>query len=294
MSTNSNTTAPYFDSSTQQSEWDKWRELSNYRYLLRNLVLRDLKSRYKNSVLGILWSFLNPLLMMTVYTVLFTILISNDNIQKYPVFILVALLPWNFFSSALITGTVSITQNGHLLKKVYFPRLLLPLTALVSAFVNYLLSLIILVIFLFVFKIGITIYALWVPVILVIQLIFTFGLILMLGALNVLYRDVLMVLQVGILAWFFLTPIFYPFEQIQSQAELAGYTFNAARIMRWVNPMASIVDGYRTVLWGNLANQTPGNMDLLAIGRMFVTSLVVFFAGLAVFRRIEPTVVERL
>lgn len=283
-----------FDSANQPTEWQKWQELFQYGYLFRNLVVRDLKVRYKNSLLGIMWSFLNPLLMMLVYTALFTILIPNDDIHSYPVFILVALLPWNFFSASLLSGTTSLTSNGHLLKKVYFPRILLPLTSLASNFVNYLLSLVILIIFLFLFRIGITVYALWVPVILAIQIIFTIGLILLLCSLHAYYRDVLMVLQVGILAWFFLTPVFYPFERIQQQAELAGYTFNAARLMRWVNPMASIVDGYRTVLWGNVGSPTPGNMDLFAILRMLVTALLMFFIGLAVFRKTERSIVERL
>ena len=113
-----------------------------------------------NSLLGIFWSFLNPLLMMLVYTALFTILIRNDDIHSYPVFILVALLPWNFFTGSLAAGTQSLTSNGQILKKVYFPRILLPLTALASNFINYLLSLVILLIFLFVFRIGLTKHAL--------------------------------------------------------------------------------------------------------------------------------------
>lgn len=294
MSTSVEAKTAVFDSAAKQTEWEKWQELFQYGYLFKNLVIRDLKARYKNSLLGILWSFLNPLLMMLVYTALFTILIPNDDIHHYPVFILVALLPWNFFSASLMAGTVAMTANSQLLKKVYFPRILLPLTALASNFVNYLLSLVILLLFLFVFRIGITIYALWVPIILAIQIIFTVGLILFLGSVHVYYRDVLMVLQVGILAWFFLTPVFYPFERIQQEAELAGYTFNAARLMRWLNPMASIVDGYRTVLWGNVGSPNPGNMDIYAILRMLVTALITFFVGLAVFRKTERSMVERL
>jgi lipopolysaccharide transport system permease protein len=283
-----------FDSDQPQSWQSKWRELVKYRYLLRNLVIRDLKARYKNSVLGILWSLLNPLLMMAVYTVLFTILIPNDNIHHYPVFILVALIPWNFFNGSLIAGTVSITNNAPLLKKVYFPRILLPMAALLSSFVNFLLSLVVLVVFLFIFDIGITIHALWVPAILVTQIVFTLGICLLLSTLHTFYRDVLMILEVGMLAWFFLTPVFYPFEWITEKALLMDIPFNAARVMRWLNPMASIVDGYRTVLWGNLGSAAPGSMDPLALLRTFVTAVLVFMVGYAVFARSEHLFGEKL
>ena len=283
-----------FDSDQPQSWQSKWRELVRYRYLLRNLVIRDLKARYKNSVLGILWSLLNPLLMMAVYTVLFTILIPNDNIHHYPVFILVALIPWNFLNGSLIAGTVSITNNAPLLKKVYFPRILLPMAALLSSFVNFLLSLVVLVVFLFIFDIGITIHALWVPAILVTQIVFTLGICLLLSTLHTFYRDVLMILEVGMLAWFFLTPVFYPFEWITEKALLMDIPFNAARVMRWLNPMASIVDGYRTVLWGNLGSAAPGSMDPLALLRTFVTAVLVFMVGYAVFARSEHLFGEKL
>ena len=290
-----NSVAPeVFDSDQPQSWQSKWRELVKYRYLLRNLVIRDLKARYKNSLLGILWSLLNPLLMMAVYTVLFTILIPNDNIHHYPVFILVALIPWNFLNGSLIAGTVSITNNAALLKKVYFPRILLPMAALLSNFVNFLLSLVVLVVFLFIFDIGITIHALWVPAILITQIVFTLGICLLLSTLHTFYRDVLMILEVGMLAWFFLTPVFYPFEWITEKALLMDIPFNAARVMRWLNPMASIVDGYRTVLWGNLGSATPGSMDSLALLRTFVTAVLVFIVGYAVFARSEHLFGEKL
>lgn len=291
----SNTIVPEVFDSTLSPGWrSKWQELVRYRYLLRNLVVRDLKARYKNSVLGVLWSLLNPLLMMTVYTVLFTKLIPNDDIRHYPVFILVALIPWNFLNGSLTAATVSITNNAPLLKKVYFPRLLLPAAALLSNFVNYLLSLIVLVVFLFVFDIGMTVHALWVPAILITQIVFTLGLSLLLSTLHTFYRDVLMILEVGMLAWFFLTPVFYPFEWVTNQANLMGVPFDAARVMRWINPMASIVDGYRTVLWGNLGNQHPGSMDPLALLRTFVTAVLVLIIGYAVFARSEHLFGEKL
>jgi lipopolysaccharide transport system permease protein len=286
--------APFFDSAQKTSWLTDMGELWEYRFLLRSLILRDLKSRYKNSLLGVLWSLLNPLFMMLIYTVLFTILIPNDDIHHYPVFILVALIPWNFFSGALLAATVSITNHSSLVKKIYFPRILLPISAICSNFVNYLLSLIILVIFLFIYDIGLTIHALWVIPILITQIIFMLGLSFVFSALHTFYRDVFMVLEVGMLAWFFLTPVFYPFEWVTEQANLLDVSFNAARVMRWLNPVASMVDGYRTVLWGGIGNQVPGSMDALALLRMLITAVIVFIIGYAIFRRTEHLFGEKL
>ena len=132
---------------------DKVRELRHYQYLLRNLVVRDLKARYKSSVLGILWSILNPLFLMLVFTVVFSVLADNQ-IRQYPVFVLVGLIPWNFFSGALTSGTTSITGNSALVKKVYFPRELLPTSALLSNLVNFLFAFGVLIVLLYAFGLS--------------------------------------------------------------------------------------------------------------------------------------------
>lgn len=296
ISDHSTSAVVYNTDSGRPTFWQNLREIARYRFLLRNLVIRDLKVRYKNSLLGILWSLLNPLLMMLVYTVLFTILIPNNAINYYPVFILVGLVPWNFLSGTLTSGTVSITSSGPLIKKVYFPRILLPTAALLSNFVNFLLAFLVLLVFLFTSGIGLTVHALWVPVILLVQLIFMLGLSLILSTLHTFYRDVMMILNVAILAWFFLTPVFYPFERLGGQPQtVLGITFIPAQVMRWLNPMASIIDGYRTVLWGNLDNQGhPGSMDPIFLLRTFVTAVLVFVIGYLVFSRAEHLFGEKL
>jgi lipopolysaccharide transport system permease protein len=277
--------------------WGGWRqrlkELRAYRYLLHNLIVRNLKARYKNSVLGVLWSLLNPLGMMLVFTVLFTFLRSGET-RQFPVFVLVGLIPWNFFTNSLTTGATAITGNSSLVKKVYFPRELLPLSALLANLVNFSIALLVLVVFLYAFGIGLTVHALWLPAILLAQLIFTLGLALLLGALTVLYRDILMILEVVILAWFFLTPIFYSLELFGASVTLLGVTFNPAQVMRWVNPMASIIDGYRTVLWGTYASTGPVGMNAAYLLRTLFTSGLVFVVGYAVFIRLEHLFGERL
>ena len=284
----------YFDSDEIQSHWGKMREIVTYRYLLKNLVIRDLKARYKNSILGVVWSLLHPVLMMAVYTVLFTILIPNEDIEIYPIFILVALIPWQFHTGTLMSSANAITGNAQIIKKVYFPRILLPIATLLSNLVNLLLASLVLLVLLYAFGLGLTIHALWVPLILLTQMVFLLGLSLIVSTLQTFYRDTLMILEVGLLAWFFLTPVFYPFERFGSNAILWGISFNPARVMRWLNPMASIVDGYRTVLWGNVGGNGPASMDPLALLRTFITAVLIFIIGYTIFSRSEHLFGEKL
>ncbi|MCB0012643.1 MAG: ABC transporter permease [Anaerolineales bacterium] len=278
--------------SAWEKEGNRLSELFRSRYLLRNLVVRDLKVRYKNSILGVLWSLLNPLLMMSVFWIVFTVLLPND-VPNYHIFILSGLLPWNFFNHSLMGGTTSITANSHLIKKVYFPRELLPIASTISHLINFGIAFIVLVALLYVAGIGLTRFAIWVPFILLAQILFALGLTLFTSALHVHYRDVMMLLDVGILAWFFLTPVFYPFEWLtESGRTVLG--FSVATIMRWVNPMASIIDGYRTVLWGTWEGSGPASMDPAYFLRTFVTALLTFILGYIFFRRTQHTFGERL
>ena len=283
-----------FDSDVKPSQLDKIKEIINHRYLLRNLVVRDLKARYKNSILGVFWNLLNPLLMMTVYTLLFTRLLAGTKLPNFPLFILIGLVPWQFLTGTLSGGVNAVIANASLVNKVYFPRILLPISALLSNFINFLFAASLILGMLYIYGIGLTIHALWVPAILLTQLVFMMGLVLLISALNTFYRDVGMILEVVMLAWFFLTPIFYPFEQLAKQATVAGLTFDVVRVMRWVNPMASIIDGYRTVLWGDASGSGPGPMDPLNLFRTLFTSTIVFAIGYVVFNRTQHLFGERL
>jgi homopolymeric O-antigen transport system permease protein len=283
------------DSSVSWHNWSSTiKEVIRYRYLLQNLVKRDLKVRYRNSVLGILWSLLNPLFMMLVFSLIFGKLIPREDIRHYPVFFLVGLLPWNFFSGSILSGTVSITSNAPLIKKVFFPRVLLPTATLLSNLVNFLLAFIVLIVFLYVSGIGLTVHALWLPALLFTQLLFTLGLVLVLGTLHVFYRDVVMILDVVMLAWFFMTPIIYSLDLLSEPQTIMGITFSPAVVMRWVNPMASIIDGYRTVLWGTTGSSGPASMDGIYLLRTFITAALIFLFGFAVFTRSQHLFGEKL
>jgi len=261
------------------------RELLRYRDLIQNLVMRDLKVRYKSSVLGFLWSLLNPLLLMLVFTVVFTVMMPNADIPKFPVFLLCALLPWNFFSSAMMGAVNSIVYNGSLIKKVYFPREIMPISVVLSTFINFLLSLPVLFIFLAIFQVPFTIWLIYLPVIMVVQVVFAIGVALVLATLNVFYRDTAVILEVVLQAWFFLTPIFYPAEFLPEWRTVLGIALPVRRLTYILNPMASIVASYRSVLYGftNGAPPAPPAWDFFS--RTVVTAVVCFLIGYAIFIR---------
>jgi lipopolysaccharide transport system permease protein len=283
------------DANVSWRDWPKnLRESIRYRSLLYNLTKTHLKVRYRNSVLGVLWSLLNPLLMMLVFSIIFGKLMPREDIRQYSVFFLVGLLPWQFFSGGLMSSTVSATNNSPMIKKIYFPRELLPTSAMLTNLVNFGLAFIVLVVFLYASGLGLTIHALWVPVILVTQMLLILGLGMFLSALNVFYRDVLMILDVLLLAMFFMTPIIYPLEWLGTEQTIMGITFEPAVVMRWLNPMASIIDGYRTVLWGTTTSAGPVAMDPIYLARTFVTCLIIFVAGYLFFGRLQHLFAEKL
>jgi len=263
----------------------KLRELYGYRELVENLVVRDLKVRYKSSVLGFFWSWLNPLLLMTVFTVVFTVMLPNVSIQKFPVFVLCALLPWNFFNAAIMSAINSIVHNAHLTKKVYFPREILPISTVLSNLVNFLLSLPVLFAFIILFGVPLTRWLAFLPLIILVQLAFSTGVALVLATLNVFYRDTSVIMEVVMQAWFFLTPVFYPIEILPEWKTLLGVALPVRRLTYILNPMASIIASYRTVLYGFTDGSPPAPPALDFFSRTMVTSLICLVVGYAIFTR---------
>src|SRR5258705_4502124 len=186
--------------------------LFRYRGLIQCLVARQLKARYRGSVLGFLWSFINPLLLLSIYTFVFTVILPNRNpiAQPYAVFMFCGILPWNWFSSSLMEASGSLVAGGNLIKKVLFPAEILPLVNVLANMVHFFLGLLILVVFLVVYRhwpdpAGLV----WFPVSVAVQLVFTTGLALFLSALTVHYRDIRDLLTNVLMFWFFATPIIY-------------------------------------------------------------------------------------
>jgi ABC-type polysaccharide/polyol phosphate export permease len=249
------------------------RELWQYRELIRNLVVSDLKTRYKNSVFGFFWSLLNPLGMMLVFTLVFGVLTPNVKIEKYPLFLLCGLLPWNYFATSVTGSLYSVVGNSNLVKKVYFPRAVLPIATVLSQLVNFLLAFIVLFAALVIFQSN---FNSWLPLLLVVMLIqtvFTIGIALVLSTLNVFYRDTAMIMDVVMLAWFFLTPVFYSTAILPQSITIAGITFDPQRLLYILNPMASLINMYRDLLyWGY-------RTDLDFFVRTAVTAILVFAFG---------------
>jgi ABC-type polysaccharide/polyol phosphate export permease len=192
--------------------------------------------------------------MTVVFTVVFTLMIPSD-IPAYPVFFMCGFLPWTFLASSVAGATGSIVGNAHLIKKVYFPREILPLSEVLSNLVNFLVALIVLFGMLFVFQVGITPAVLMLPFIILIQMFFVLGMALFLSTANVFYRDTEHILAIVLQAWFFLTPVFYPITILPESANVLGMTVNIQLWARRLNPMASLIASYRDVLY---RGQTTG------------------------------------
>jgi ABC-type polysaccharide/polyol phosphate export permease len=260
------------------SLWMHVRELWRYRDLIRNLVVRDLKARYKNSVLGFLWSLLNPLGMMFVFMFVFTVMMPSQ-VDRFPVFLLCGLLPWNFFSAGVMVGITSITGNANLVKKVYFPREVLTISSVLANLVNFLLGLIVLFVVLLVSRSPLSPWLWLLPVVILIQTCFVLGVAFVLSTLNVFYRDTIMIMDVVMLAWFFLTPVAYPITTLPSAYQFLGMTVDVHRWMYILNPMASLIAAYRDLLYGGYRT----DLDFLA--RTAVTAFAVLAFGYWFFVR---------
>jgi len=253
-------------------------ELWRYRDLIRNLIVRDLKARYKSSVLGFLWSLLNPLGMMVVFMFVFTVMMPSQ-VARFPIFLLCGLLPWNFFSSGVMVGIASITGNANLVKKVYFPREVLPISSVLANLVNFLLGLVVLFVVLLVSRSPLSPWLWLLPVVILIETCFVLGVALVLSTLNVFYRDTIMIMDVVMLAWFFLTPVVYPITTLPSSYQFLGLTIDVHRWMYILNPMASLIAAYRDLLyWGY-------RTDLDFLARTAVTALAVLAFGYWFFVR---------
>ncbi len=217
---------------------DKIKELYNFRELLKNLVIKELKLRYKRSVLGFLWTMLNPLMMMIVLTIVFSHMMRFD-MKNFAIFLLCGLLPWNYFSHSLSMSTMSLISNANLINKVYIPKAVFPLSIIFSNMVNMILSLIPLFVLMIFMGIEIQPSVMLIPILLLNLILFTAGISLFLSCLNVFFRDFTHMIEIIITAWFYLTPIIYPIDMIPSKYEMVFK----------LNPLVYIIGGFREVIF---------------------------------------------
>lgn len=254
------------------------RELYAYREMIFSLVKRDLKGRYKGSVLGFLWSFLNPLLQLAVYTMVFST-IMRAGIKDYYLFLFVALIPWIFFSTSLTGGANCIIAQQDMIKKIYFPREVLPIAFVTSQFVNMLLSFIAIFIVLLFSGHGCCLYGiLCLPVVMLVEYILSLGFTMVMSATTVYIRDMEYILGIITMAWQFLTPVMYPVDQVPEQ-------------IRWifsVNPMSYVITAYRDILY---YGEVPG---LQTLGYAVVLGMSMLMIGWMTFHRLQKHFVEEL
>jgi len=256
-------------------------QLIRYRGLIQSLVARELKARYRGSVLGFFWSFVNPLLLLAIYSFVFTTIMPArvEGVQPYALFMLCGILPWTWFSASLTEASGSLIAGGNLIKKVLFPAEVLPIVSVLSNMVHFALALPIVIVFLVLYRhppdVGDLV---WFPAAVAVQLVFTTGLALILAALTVHFRDIRDILANALTLWFFSTPIIYPW--FLKEIEPYRLFFN-------INPFTHLAVSYQEILF------FPGPMGhwrwLVALA---LASVGVFLAGYWLFDRLRDSFAE--
>jgi len=264
---------------------NRLKELYEYRDLLITMAIKELKLQYRKSVLGFFWSLLNPLLLMRIFSFVLS-QVFRVGIKNFPIFLLTGLFAWNFFSSSIVGGTGSIVSNANLIKKVYFPREILPLSIVTANLFNFLLSLVVL--FLFLIYYG---YRFWpflplLIIVVVIELFLIAGASMLLASLNVYFRDIQHIVSVGILALFYATPILYDISMIEKSSMAQNHPW--IMYVYKMNPLVWVIQLYRNILYFN--QWPPVKMFVYAA----IGAVIIFVAGYVVFQRLAPKFAEEV
>ena len=254
-----------------------FQKIYNYRELLKTNVKKEIRGRYKNSILGVLWSFLNPLLQLAVYAIIFGALLAGGD-PTYHIYICVALIPWTYFTTAITQASFTVIGNADIIKKVYFPREILPISVVTSGAVNFLISVTIIVFFVLLSGIGLSWHLIFFPLVLLIQYVLLLGIGFIVSAITVYFSDLEHIIGIILLAAFYGTPIVYRLEQLPA---------NLQTIMQ-LNPMTHIIDAYRAIFY---YQQVP-NMG--ALGILFAISMALLIVGYFVFKKLQKGFAEQL
>lgn len=253
------------------------KNIYQYREMLKSNVKKDLRGKYKGSFLGFLWTFINPLLQLLVYSLVFSQVLRVD-VENYPMFLFTALIPWTFFTTAIQCATVEVVNNGAIIKKVYFPREILTISTVTSAFINFLLSMIIVVIALIVSGIGVSEHILLFPLIAIINYILVLGISFILSSVTVYLRDLQYIVNVIIMLMFYITPILFTLDSFPQEYQ---------KILM-LNPMATIILAYKDVLY---YHGMPPFRSLAIVG---IASSVILIIGYKIFKKLEKKFAEEL
>jgi ABC-type polysaccharide/polyol phosphate export permease len=254
-----------------------FKDLFQYRELLKSNIKKEIRGKYKGSFLGVLWSFLNPLLQVVIYAVIFPY-IMRMQMDSYLIYLITGIIPWTFFTSSINSGMVSVLTNANLIKKVYFPRIILPISAVTSALVNFAISCLIVLAFVAISGIGFSFNLLYLPLIMVIQYIFLLGIVFVLSAVDLYFRDIENIIQFFVNMLFYATPILY-----------LPSIFPAN--IKWVislNPMAYIIEAYRDVFYYKV---TP---DLFNLGIISIISISSIVLGYLIFDKLQRGFAEEV
>jgi len=254
-------------------------KIYEYREMLKNTVKKDLRARYKASVLGFLWTFINPLLLLVVYSLVFSqVMKITVPMYSYTLFLFVGLIPWNFFSNTVILGTTSIITSGNLIKKVYFPRAIIPISVTLTNLINMLLTFIIIFAVVLISGCPITWLYVLIPFVILIESILALAFCMIVSCITVYFRDLEHILSVGMMAWFYLTPIVYTNDYIP---EKYIYLFN-------LNPLYHLINAYRDIL---MYNTLPNLLNLIYV---FIFSLVLLCIGYLIFDKLQRRFAEEI
>ncbi len=254
-----------------------FKNLYNYRELLNTNIKKEIRGKYKGSFLGVLWSFVNPLLMVMVYAIVFPFILKSSE-PNYVVFLIIGIIPWTFFTTVINQGTTTVLINANLLKKVYFPREILPISVATSGLINFLISCVIILFFILFSGIGFSWYLVFLPLVFIIQYIISLGLIFILGAINIYIRDVEYIVNFIVMMLFYATPILYSPSLFP---ERFRWLFN-------LNPMAHIINGYRDIFY---YQQMP---QLTNLGILGIFSLIFLVVGYKIFKKLERGFAEEV
>ena len=254
-----------------------FKELYHYRELLKTSVKKDIRGKYKGSFLGILWSFINPLLQVLVYAIVFPYIMKVQT-ENYLIFLICGIIPWTWFVTSISQGTTSITNNANLIKKVYFPREILPISVVTSGLVNFLISCIIILIFVLLGGLGVTWHLIFLPLIVIIQYLFTLALIFVLSAINVYIKDVEYIVSFIINMLFYATPVLYTTEMF------SGPILWLFRL----NPLAHLINAYRDVFY---VHHIPNLVSLLSLMGICIVIVIV---GYLIFKKLERNFAEEI
>lgn len=271
------------------------REVAGHRELLSNLTMRELRGKYKGTALGWAWSLVNPLASTAIFTIVFSAILrivppeGAGGLQSYALFLLCALLPWNFLSGCMNTGMGSLVANGNLIKKTYFPRQLLVVSAVIAGAVTFAIEMLVLVVALTVFGASPIVYVPLVLPIMVLLGLFGLGIGLLLSVLNVYFRDVAHFVAIFLQIWFYATPIIYP-PSLVADAAAGGGWVERFRIETFydLNPMTAFVEVFRDLLY---IQQLPSGLTVLYLVAVTAVTLAV---GMVVFSRNQGRLAEEL